>query len=45
MLGWFKELSSQAWDVALVPKEEEHCYRSTGKEDLLLLVVNFPVTR
>ena len=32
-------------DVALVPKEEEHGYRNTGKEDLLLLVVNFPATR
>jgi quercetin dioxygenase-like cupin family protein len=32
-------------DVALVPKEEEHGYRNTGKGDLLLLVVNFPATR
>jgi len=35
----------ESGDGALVPKEEEHGYRNTGKEDLLLLVVNFPATR
>jgi mannose-6-phosphate isomerase-like protein (cupin superfamily) len=35
----------ESGDVALVPKEEEHGHRNTGKEDLLLLVVNFPATR